>query len=672
MATSCCGPINKIKGDTDFTFALAGNPNVGKSTLFNQLTGMGVMTANYPGKTVELNIATTNFEGRRIGIIDLPGTYAIGGVSEDQWVARQAVIDGDPDVVIVMVDATNLVRNLYIVLQFLDLGFPLVVALNLIDQAEKKGLTTDTERLAISLGVPVVPTVATRGQGLDTLMRTAIKVAKDRSAQPSHATRYDEDTEQLIGELEAAVRAADNGFPHNLSSRALSIMLLEKDDEFIAAAGKSAEGLALVAHAERLSAQLETTHGKPSPVSLAQERYGLAGVITQEVQTLKRREIPLSEKLWRSTTAPFSGLVILGAVLTGLFAFLFFVGTFLSNQFTYLWSLTASPVIGAVIKFVAGTGVAAKILNWGFDAGIMATLGIGIPYVLTFYFLLGVLEDTGYLNSVAFLTDRIMHKFGLHGRAIIPMIAGAGCSVPAIIGTRVLTTERERVVASTLITLVPCSARTAVIIGALAFVGGWQPAAAIFAIVVFLIVAVGLALNKLLPNQPGGLVMEMFPFRLPSLLSISKKTWYRFKHFVAAAMPIVFAGSIVLGAVYETGFIWKLSAPMAPLVEGWLGLPAVAGLTLIFAILRKELALQLLVTLAVVKYGPSGRNLLHFMTANQLFVYALVTTIYIPCVATITILAREFSWKTAISISAFTMSLALLVGGIATRLLATF
>ena len=164
--------------------------------------------------------------------------------------------------------------------------------------------------------------------------------------------------------------------------------------------------------------------------------------------------------------------------------------------------------------------------------------------------------------------------------------------------------------------------------------------------------------------------MEMFPFRLPSLLSISKKTWYRFKHFITAAMPIVFLGSLVLGAVYETGYIWKLSAPMAPLVEGWLGLPAVAGLTLLFAILRKELALQLLVTLAVVKYGPAGRNLLHFMTANQLFVYALVTTIYIPCVATMAILAREFSWKRAAGISAFTVTLAILVGGIATRVLA--
>ncbi len=329
-------------------------------------------------------------------------------------------------------------------------------------------------------------------------------------------------------------------------------------------------------------------------------------------------------------------------------------------------------MIDAAISFIAGSGATARTLNWGFDAGIMATLGVGIPYVLTFYFLLALLEDSGYLNSVAFLTDRLMHRLGLHGRAIIPLVAGAGCNVPAIIGTRVLTTQRERLVASTLITMVPCSARTAVIIGALAFVGGWQPAAAIFGIVLLLIVAVGLALNKLLPDHPGGLVMEMFPFRAPSLLSVSKKTWYRFKHFVTAAMPIVFVGSIILGAFYETGYIWKLSAPMAPVIEGWLGLPAVAGLTLLFAVLRKELALQLLVTLAVVKYGPEAKNLLKFMTGDQLFVYALVNTIYIPCVATIAILARELTWKKAFSISAFTVTLAVFVGGMAARLVSAF
>jgi ferrous iron transport protein B len=283
--------------------------------------------------------------------------------------------------------------------------------------------------------------------------------------------------------------------------------------------------------------------------------------------------------------------------------------------------------------------------------------------------MLAFLEDSGYLNSVAFLTDRLMHKFGLHGRAIIPLVAGAGCNVPAIIGTRVLTTIRERTIASTLITLIPCSARTAVILGAVSLFVGWKPAVAIYIIVLALVFLIGVGLNKVMPGTSTGLVMEMFPFRMPLMSNIIKKTWYRFKDFVFVAFPIVLAGSLFLGALYETGYLWKLSAPLSPVVVGWLGLPAVAGLTLIFAILRKELALQLLVTLAVVMYGGGAKNLLLFMTPAQLFVYALVNTIYIPCVATIAVLGRELGWKRAGGIMAFTIMLAILIGGIANQVI---
>jgi ferrous iron transport protein B len=373
----------------------------------------------------------------------------------------------------------------------------------------------------------------------------------------------------------------------------------------------------------------------------------------------------LSQRLWRLTTAGPTGIPILLAVLAGIFAFLFIVGDLLARAFSTLWTAAVSPVIQGAIHAIAGQGVIAKILIWGPDAGIEAALAVGIPYVLTFYFLLAFLEDSGYLNAVAFLTDRVMHKFGLHGRSIIPLVAGAGCNVPAIIGTRVLTTMRERTIASTLIVLVPCSARTAVILGALASLVGWQWGIAVFLITGILIAAVGMGLNKVMPGESTGLVMEMFPFRMPSLKTITIKTWHRFKDFIFVATPIVLLGSLLLGALYETGLIWKLSGPLAPIMEGWLGLPAVAGLTLIFAVLRKELALQLLVTLAIVRYGPNAANLLHFMAPTQLFVYALVNTLYIPCIATIAVLGRELGWKRAAAIMAFTIALALLVGGAA-------
>ena len=661
--------IKELENDVDYVFALAGNPNVGKSTLFNKLTSLNVTTANYPGKTVELNIATADHNDSKIGIVDLPGTYAIGSVSEDQWVARQAVLETKPNAVIVMIDATNLARNLYIVLQFLDLGFPLIVALNLVDEAEKKGLDTDVGRLSSLLGVPVVPTVATWGRGIDELIDASISVARRGSQKSAHATRYEANVEAHIQELEAIIDRDHGSRPYELSARALSILLLEQDDEMMEALGKTGEHATVKMAAERLTKLIEESYKKPAPMVITRERHDLAATVTDAVQTSTKRVTTRSERLWRYTTAPISGLAILAVVLTSLFAFLFFVGTFLSEQFSQAWSHSASPVIAGIISFVAGEGIVANVLNWGFNAGIEATLAIGIPYVLTFYFLLAILEDTGYLNSVAFLTDRLLHRFGLHGRAMIPLVAAAGCNVPAIIGTRVLSTQRERIVASTMITLVPCSARTAVVIGALAFVGGWQPAAAIFALVLFLIVGVGLVLDIFLPSKSPGLIMEMFPFRMPLIKSLLKKTWARFMHFIVTAAPVVVGGSLVLGLLYETGLIWKLAAPLSPVIEGWLGLPAVAGLTLIFAILRKELALQLLVTLAIVQFGAGAKNLLTFMNGEQLFVYALVNTIYIPCIATIAVLSRELSWKIALAISAFTVTLAIFVGGIVMRVI---
>ncbi|MBI4743521.1 MAG: ferrous iron transporter B [Actinobacteria bacterium] len=265
-----------------------------------------------------------------------------------------------------------------------------------------------------------------------------------------------------------------------------------------------------------------------------------------------------------------------------------------------------------------------------------------------------------------------MHKVGLHGRAIISLVAGAGCNVPAIIGTRVLTTKRERTIASTLIVLVPCSARTAVILGTVSLYAGWKPAVMIYLILFALIAGVGIGLNKIMPGESEGLVMEMFPFRAPSIPTILKKTWYRFKDFIFVAFPIVVIGSFVLGGLYETGYLWKLAAPLSPVVSGWLGLPAVAGITLIIAVLRKELALQLLVTLAMVRYGNKAKDLLFFMNTRQLFVYALVNTIYIPCIATIAVLGRELGTKRAAAIMAFTISLAILVGGIANKIILYF
>lgn len=665
---SSIGNVLQAKSETRYTFALAGNPNVGKSSIFNRLTGMGVITANYPGKTVDINVATTQFNNEKITIVDLPGTYAIGAVSEDQWVARRGVLDIKPDVVIFVADATNLSRNLYMALQFKDFGIPMVMALNLFDVAEKRGLNIDISKLAKMLDMPVVKTVAITGEGLDNVIEEAINLKSQKKKKADLS--YGQDIEKVISDLSLRIADSKMELPFGLSPRALSILLLEKDKEFIDLVKKMPRS-DIIAAADKLADEIEEKHGEKAPMRIARERHGLAGTITDKVITQTQKSVN-ENRLWKYTTSFSTGIPILIMILLAIFSFLFFAGNAMSTLFGEIWASYVSPVIQFPIKAAFGGTPIAQTLRWGFDDGINASLQVGIPYVLTFYFILAFLEDTGYLNSAAFLTDRLMHKVGLHGRAIIPLVAGAGCNVPAIIGTRVLNTQRERVIASTLIVLVPCSARTAVILGAVSLYLGWQAAALIFFILFALLIIIGWGLNRLMPGSSTGLVMEMFPFRRPSMPSVFKKTWFRFKDFIFVAVPIVFFGSIILGALYETGYLWKLSAPLSPIVSGWLGLPAVAGLTLIFAILRKELALQLLVALAMIKYGKAASSLLHFMTKNQIFVYALVNSIYIPCVATISVLGRELGWRNAYLIMAFTIAVAILVGGIANIFLTRF
>lgn len=658
MSLSCHDTRRPGAAGGGVQIALAGNPNVGKSTVFNSLTGSAALTANYPGTSVEVTMATVQPDGHRLTMLDLPGTYALAGRTEDQQAARRALLEERPDAIIAVLDATNLARNLYLVLQLLDLGFRVVVALNLSDEAARRGIHIDAARLGELLGATVVPTIATRRCGITEVMSEALRLV-GRPVETRH--RYGRQIEDLAAQVAGLL---DGGlFP----ARGRALMLLEEGAAgdlpgAIAGAEERARAAALIG---RAAARFD----EPLPVVVVRERHALADRITREV-TLRTGEVP-RRRLWHAATRPVTGIPLLLAVLTGLFAGLFWGGSILAGVIEAVWSRAVSPAIAAPLLWLFGDGLITNTLRWGFDAGLLAVFTIGIPYVLTFYLLLSILEDTGYLNAAAVLSDRLLGRLGLNGRAAIPLVAGAGCSVPAILGLRVLRTDRERLIAGTLISLVPCSARTAVIMGALAYMGGWKVALLLYATVGVLIVATGWGLNRLLPGRTPDLLMEIFPFRRPHLRTVMRKAWARTREFVTVAVPFVLAGSLVLGALYETGFVRLAERPLAPIIEGWLGLPAVAGLTLIFAVLRKELALQLLVAMALVQYGAGAANLASFMTPAQLFTYALVNTLYIPCVATIAVLGRALGWKRAALISAFTILLALAAGGVAIRVLGT-
>lgn len=644
--------------------ALLGNPNVGKSSLFNRLTGLGVETAHYPGTTVTMNLGETLVASRTAIIVDLPGTYSLSDHAAESTVTRRALVDLRPDVAIVVVDATNLARNLYLVLQVVDLGAPLVVALNLVDEAERHGIDIDAVALAARIGAPVVPIIANVGEGVDAVLREALDVADERRTPGAFA--YEPPFESVLGPVVVAAAGLAER-PAGFTPRALALLLFEGAPDLLG----TAAGIASVAGAAaRARSASEAAFGEPPHVTLARERHGVAGSIAEEVTRVREggpRRGP--RDLWSFTTSPKTGVPLVVAVMALVFGFLFVVGDTLATGFSRLWAAFASPAIGSLIHAVAGTGTLAAILRWGFDAGIEAALSIGLPYILTFYVLLAVLEDSGYLNSLAFLTDRVMHRLGLHGRTLLPLVAAAGCSVPAILAVRDLPSKRERLIASTLIAMVPCSARTAVILGAVGHYIGWQPALGVFAVVFAIDIATGLGMNRLFPGHSGGLVMEMFPFRRPRLRGILTKAWAQFREFLFVATPIVIAGSLVVGTLYETGWLWKLTGPLSPVVVGWLGLPAIAGLTLVLGTLRKELALQLLVTMAVVTLGAGASDLSSFMTPTNLFVYALVNTLAVPCVSTITVLVRQHGWTRTVAIVGFTVAVALLAGGVFARVL---
>ena len=662
MTRSCAvhgpGPIARPEGD--IVIALAGNPNVGKSSIFNALTGLGVSTAHYPGTTRAVHTATARAGERIVGIVDLPGTYALGGASEDERVARRALLDVDPDAVVVVLDPFTLARTLYLALDVLDLGFPVVLAVNLADEARRAGVAVDLDALGRRLDVPVVSTVATQGLGVAELVSSALEVTSRQPVSPA----YGPDFEALVEPLISACRSAPCT-PHGLCPRAAALALLSGDG-----AARDAVEPEIRDLADSVGASMRSRFGEPPALTVARERHALAGIIAGEAVTRsagRRQRLP--RDLWSLTTWPWTGVPLVAVVAAGIFGFLFFIGEFLAGLFSSAWGSFASPTITSAVTALAGEGIVGTILLWGFDAGIEASLAIGLPYILTFYVLLGFLEDTGYLNSLAFLTDRVMHRLGLHGRAVVPLVAAAGCNVPALVAAGDLPTKRERLIASTLVLFVPCSARTAVVLGAVGHYVGWQPALVVLAIVFGVWLALGLTLQRMLPGESRGLVMEMFPFRRPSLRRVFGKAWDQFREFLFIATPIVVAGSMVLGGLYESGWLMRLSGPLEPVVEGWLGLPAIAGLTLIVGMLRKELSLQLLVALAVASAGFATAELTSVMSHADLVVFAVVNSIALPCISSVAVYWRRHGTKVALAAVGASIGLALVVGGVVARVL---
>ena len=633
--------------------ALAGNANVGKSVIFNQFTGLHQHIGNWPGKTIRKAEGTLQFKNYTIDFIDLPGIYSLSTFSIEELISREYIANEKPDLVINVIDTCLLERNLFFTLQLLELEVPLVIALNQIDLAKKKGITIDYEKVKEVLGVPAAPTVAVSGKGLYELLEKAINLIEKKERISPLKPIYGKEIEKRIQKL---VNLLDN-FHLNYSKRWVAIKLLEEDKEI----EKKIFELnpKIVEFAKKFRQELEKIHGHSSPTIITSERYQVASAISNQIQSIKKlSKITLQEKLHAVTTHKIYGYGVLLTALLSLFIFIFSFGDFTSTILgDFLFGLES------FFNNIFGSGIIRDLVWGGIMEGFIGGITVALPYIFPFYLVLYLLEDSGYLSRIAFLMDNLMHKIGLHGKAFIPIMLSLGCNVPGCLGCRIMETSRERLLTAFVVTLVPCAATSVILLGLVGTFVNIQWALALYIFNFIIILILGRIAFKTLPGEPTGLIMEMNDYKIPHMKTVVKQTWFRLKEFILMAFPLIIVGSFIIKLAEISQFLDLISNVFAPVTVSWLGLPAITGIALIFGILRKELTLIMLGSL----FGTT--NFASVMTSDQMIVFTIVAMLYIPCIATIGALVKEFGWKKALTISVSEILLALLIGGIFFRLL---
>ena len=504
------------------TIALAGNANVGKSVIFNHLTGSNQIIGNWPGKTVERATGFLHYDGYDAAIIDLPGIYSLSAFSLEEMVSREYIAQEKPDVIINVIGAPVLERNLFFTLQLMEMNVPLIVCLNQMDIAESKGIVIDARKLEKILGVPVVPTIASRGEGIQELVKKAfelpvratgiggntgmVKVTSVAEAGIKHTTRYSTELEARIENLTRLIDAEPTKLEY--PPRWVAIKLLEGDSKIKELTGAKSKDV--VEASETFARQIENVYQQPRFVVMASERYALASQIAHNVQSQKAVKPAFPDRLDRLATHKVFGYILAFVVVAGLLVWTFTVGNALSGLLSHAFSFfqRVDPQVSGTIWSIVWNGI---------FGGLVAGVTLVIPYVIPFYFMLAVLEDSGILTRVAFMLDSAMHQMGLHGKAIIPIILGYGCNVPAIYTTRIMGTRRERLLAAFAVTFSPCAARTIIIFGLVAAFMGIPWALALYVIDLLIMFAVVKVAVKAVPGESTGLIMEMHSFKTPSL-----------------------------------------------------------------------------------------------------------------------------------------------------------
>ncbi|RUM34792.1 MAG: ferrous iron transport protein B [Desulfobulbus sp.] len=544
----------KITVNNPLHITLAGNPNSGKTTLFNHLTGARQHVGNYPGVTVDKKEGFFTFNTNSIRIIDLPGTYSLTAYSVEELVARDYLVNEKPDMVIDIVDASNLERNLYLTTQFLELGIPLVIALNMVDVAEKRGIKIHTQKLAKLLGVPVVPIIARSGQGVDELFTTVLTASGERDHPPT-LLRYGPDIDEALREIIPRIENS-HLLTDTYPARWTGLKILENDEQILdkAQAADSEVTRTLVQRSETLTHHLQTTVDAFPEAVIADHRYGfIKSILRQEVvtRTFDNNRLYTSDKIDKIVTNRIIGPLIMAAILFTLYSFTFNLSTFLVD-----WLASLFALLSQTVDSILPDGPIKSMIISGVIDGVGGVLGF-VPIIMFMFFGIAVLEDSGYLARVAFMMDRIFHFFGLHGSSVMPFIVSGGiaggCAVPGVMATRTLRSPKERMATLLTVPFMNCGAKLPVltlIIGA--FFSSHQARYMFLATVAAWIVALMAAKflrMTVLKGESTPFVMELPPYRFPTLKGLFIHTWERTWQYIKKAGTVILGISILLWAM---------------------------------------------------------------------------------------------------------------------------
>jgi ferrous iron transport protein B len=538
----------------DAMIALAGNPNAGKTTLFNNLTGARQHVGNYPGVTVEKKEGTYHLNGHRFNIVDLPGTYSLSAYSLEEIVARDFLIQEKPGAVINIVDASSLERNLYLTLQFMEMGMPICIALNMMDMAESRGITIDAPKLSTLLGVPVVPTIARSGKGRDELIRAAMTLLENKEPQRQLRISYGVDIDTVLGRMERVIdqeKFLTNLYP----ARWIALKYLENDDQIICqgACLNACVSDQLKAITEQLTLHLRQTLNSYPEAMIADHRYGyIKSVLRQDViaHSGDRNRLFISDKIDKVVVNRFAGPIIMLAVLLGLYHL-----TFTYSELPVSWMEALFGWLGAMVDITMPDGMLKSMIISGVIDGVGGVLGF-VPLIMFMFFGIAVLEDSGYLARVAFMLDRVFRMFGLHGSSVMAFIVSGGiaggCAVPGVLATRTLKSRRERLATLLTVPFMNCGAKLPVFALLVATFFAEKEALMMFGIT--LVAWMGaLLVAKLLRvtvirGKATPFVMELLPYRVPTFKGLAIHTWERTWQYIKKAGTVILGISIVLWA----------------------------------------------------------------------------------------------------------------------------